>query len=203
MMDCGNRRAASSKDRRDLSITKKIPNLSSPLKTQEVLPGVHASSSRPSRSSDLIWDLGREALFDAEREERRRRRLDLVEYQSSRFLYKSTPSSHRSARHLLSVYFSQGFQLEDHRLLRYSFFYTFVFAKLHSVAFDNMFLKTLTVLLSLAGAVTPYPSAKRADGEIKIYAYGTNISGLQLYGGNDGRRLSILSLSPCCLAAWC
>lgn len=52
-----------------------------------------------------------------------------------------------------------------------------------------MFFKTFTVLLALAGAVTPYPSnVKRADDEIKIYAYGSGISGLQVYGGTDGTR---------------
>lgn len=50
-----------------------------------------------------------------------------------------------------------------------------------------MFFKTLTVLLSLAGAVTPYPSsAKRDSSDLKLYAYGTGISGLQVYGGDDG-----------------
>lgn len=53
-----------------------------------------------------------------------------------------------------------------------------------------MFFKTFAALLALAGAVTPYPSsAKRADDdEIKIYAYGSGISGLQVYGGTDGTR---------------
>lgn len=53
-----------------------------------------------------------------------------------------------------------------------------------------MFLQTLTVLLSLVGAVTPYPSsAKRADTTgLKLYAYGTGISGLEVYGGDDGEK---------------
>lgn len=57
-----------------------------------------------------------------------------------------------------------------------------------------MFFKTLTVILSLAGAVTPYPStsAKRADTTgLKLYAYGTGISGLEVYGGDDGEKNKI------------
>lgn len=50
-----------------------------------------------------------------------------------------------------------------------------------------MFFKALTVLLSFAGVVTPLPHAKRADSdEVKLYAYGTGISGLQVYGAPNG-----------------
>lgn len=58
-----------------------------------------------------------------------------------------------------------------------------------TLKFDNMFVHTLTVLLSLAGAVTPFPTTvKRADVvETQLYAYGTGISGLQIYGGTDGK----------------
>ncbi|KAF3761943.1 hypothetical protein M406DRAFT_333989 [Cryphonectria parasitica EP155] len=50
-----------------------------------------------------------------------------------------------------------------------------------------MFTNTLTALLAFAGAVTAYPSAKRAtDNEVRIYAYGTGISGMQIYRGTDG-----------------
>ncbi|KAJ4393478.1 hypothetical protein N0V93_002690 [Gnomoniopsis smithogilvyi] len=50
-----------------------------------------------------------------------------------------------------------------------------------------MFLNTLTLVLSLAGAVTPLPTHKRATGDIDLYAYGTGISGLELWGGSDGK----------------
>lgn len=53
-----------------------------------------------------------------------------------------------------------------------------------------MFSKTLTLVLSLASAVTPYPSAKRDD-SMDVYAYGTGISGLTVYGGSDGTQLFI------------
>lgn len=59
-----------------------------------------------------------------------------------------------------------------------------------------MFLKAVTVLLSLAGAVTAYPAEKRTDDAIKIYAYGTGISGLQVYGGSDGMHRNYLFLKP-------
>lgn len=55
-----------------------------------------------------------------------------------------------------------------------------------------MFLKAFTLLLSLAGAVTAFPAEKRTDDAIKIYAYGTGISGLQVYGGQDGTKLPII-----------
>lgn len=51
-----------------------------------------------------------------------------------------------------------------------------------------MLFKAFALVLSLVGAVTPYPGVKRTD-EIKIYAYGTGISGLQVYGGIDGMYL--------------
>lgn len=52
-----------------------------------------------------------------------------------------------------------------------------------------MFLKTLTFVLSLAATVTPLPTTheKRATGDIDLYAYGENISGLQVWGGSDGQ----------------
>lgn len=57
---------------------------------------------------------------------------------------------------------------------------------------NKMLFQTLTVVLSLVGAVTPYPAAgseKRADTtDLQLYAYGTGISGLQVYGGDDGEK---------------
>lgn len=54
-----------------------------------------------------------------------------------------------------------------------------------------MFFKSLTLLLSLATAVTPR-SVKRDDDEsTKLYAYGTGISGLQVYAGVDGKLQSM------------
>lgn len=53
-----------------------------------------------------------------------------------------------------------------------------------------MFLHTLTVLLSLAGAVTPYPSPANVEREatttgLKLYGYGSGISGLEVYYSDD------------------
>lgn len=55
-----------------------------------------------------------------------------------------------------------------------------------------MFFKILVVALSFVGAVTPYPSVKRDSDtdDIKIYAYGSGISGLQVYGGPDGMSIA-------------
>lgn len=52
-----------------------------------------------------------------------------------------------------------------------------------------MLFNTLTLILSLAGAVAPFPTlhTKRADSDIDLYAYGTGISGLQLWGSADGK----------------
>lgn len=50
-----------------------------------------------------------------------------------------------------------------------------------------MFFKTLTLVLSLASAVTAYPGVKReSETQTGIYAYGSHISGLTVYGGSDG-----------------
>lgn len=53
-----------------------------------------------------------------------------------------------------------------------------------------MLFQTLTVLLSLVGAVISYPtsSEERDTTKLKLYAYGTNISGMQVYGGDDGEQ---------------
>lgn len=63
-----------------------------------------------------------------------------------------------------------------------------------------MFFKTFTAVLALVGAVMSHPSAKRDEidtDDIKIYAYGSGISGLQVYGGTDGRHpLSLSHLRP-------
>lgn len=51
-----------------------------------------------------------------------------------------------------------------------------------------MFCKTLTFVLSLATAVTAYPSSALAerDDSVNVYAYGSGISGLTVYAGSDG-----------------
>lgn len=67
-----------------------------------------------------------------------------------------------------------------------------------------MLFKTFAAVLALAGVVTPYPSAKRDEvdtDDIKIYAYGSGISGLQVYGGSDGRLLPIFTRTIHCLAS--
>lgn len=50
-----------------------------------------------------------------------------------------------------------------------------------------MLLNTLTLVLSLTGAVTSLPTTKRATGDIDLYAYGSGISGLELWAGSDGK----------------
>lgn len=54
-----------------------------------------------------------------------------------------------------------------------------------------MFFKTLTLMLSLATAVTPR-SVKRDEGT-KLYAYGKGISGLEVYAGLNGKSQSVNS----------
>lgn len=51
-----------------------------------------------------------------------------------------------------------------------------------------MFFKTLTLVLSLATAVTPR-SVKRDEGT-KLYAYGKGISGFEVYAGLNGKSQS-------------
>lgn len=48
-----------------------------------------------------------------------------------------------------------------------------------------MFFKTLTLVLSLATAVTPR-SVKRDD-STKLYAYGKGISGFEVFAGLNGQ----------------
>lgn len=52
-----------------------------------------------------------------------------------------------------------------------------------------MFFKTLTLMLSLATAVTPR-SVKR-DESTKLYAYGKGISGFEVYAGLNGKSCSV------------
>lgn len=54
-----------------------------------------------------------------------------------------------------------------------------------------MFFKTLTLMLSLATAVTPR-SVKR-DESTKLYAYGKGISGFEVYAGLNGESQSVNS----------
>lgn len=56
-----------------------------------------------------------------------------------------------------------------------------------------MFLNTLAIVLSLAAAVTPLPTTHvtRTTGDIDLYAYGEDISGLQLWSGSDGKYFSL------------
>lgn len=60
-----------------------------------------------------------------------------------------------------------------------------------TIALYNMFLNTLTVALSIAATVTSFPTTttRRTNGNIDLYAYGKDISGLQLWGGSDGEDL--------------
>lgn len=53
-----------------------------------------------------------------------------------------------------------------------------------------MLANTVVALLSLAAGITALPSSttkrQTTDNEIKLYAYGTGISGMEIYGGPDG-----------------
>lgn len=51
-----------------------------------------------------------------------------------------------------------------------------------------MFCKTLLFVVSLVTAAIAYPSAAltERDNDMNIYAYGTGISGLTVFGGADG-----------------
>lgn len=72
-----------------------------------------------------------------------------------------------------------------------NFTLSFILSPKHTpVSKQKMFLHTLTVLLSLAGAVTPYPSPTNVEREatttgLKLYGYGSGISGLEVYYSDD------------------
>lgn len=53
-----------------------------------------------------------------------------------------------------------------------------------------MFFKTLTLVLSLATAVTP--RFVKRDESTKLYAYGKGISGFEVYAGLNGKFWSVL-----------
>lgn len=56
-----------------------------------------------------------------------------------------------------------------------------------------MFLNALTFVLSIAATVTSFPTThlRRTTGDIDLYAYGKDISGLQLWAGYDGKHISL------------